>query len=303
MSKLKEITVSTQQIKELYSKKSVTINTPMRVPTNAHCIFQAHDSSSKALVRYRGGDVWTPIEKDLKVGDMFPRDSLQSSFVSSLNDSKIPLNVAIGPAGTGKTSLAVCYAADRLKMDGQAKWCETIYLSKPLVRVGDSDAIGTLPNGLEEKIAPYMASYNTVLQKAVPSSSYRETMLKTGDIQYMPLEFVRGQTFENCVFILDEFQNTSWHMINTLISRMGPKSKLILLGDLNQIDIELDPRDTGAYQLIHSPPFLNSNLSSVVELTTQYRSPMCQLATEVHTWLHEKKKKKSQKKSNETSES
>lgn len=207
-----------------------------------------------------------------------PKDLRQTVFVDSLSADQILVSVAVGPAGTGKTTLAMAYAIQQY-----TEFNKPIYLSKPTAMIGKGKAFGAVPGSIEEKMEPYIGSYQTILNKMLggKSKNYLQTMIDNKHLNYAPMEFLRGQNFENCTFILDESQNTSWHEINSLITRMGEGCKLILLGDLSQIDLPIRTEDTGLWQLINSHRFHASRLTSYVELSTQYRSELCTLMSEI----------------------
>jgi predicted ribonuclease YlaK len=96
---------------------------------------------------------------------------------------------------------------------------------------------------------------------------------------------MRGNTYDNSVIIVDEFQNMSWHQLNTLISRVGQNSKLILLGDPTQADVTFTKDDpAGMSVLLKSEPFMLSPLSSLSQLKTQYRSAICTLASDMNDY-------------------
>jgi len=110
-------------------------------------------------------------------------------------------------------------------------------------------------------------------------------MKQKKDIEFIPVELARGCTFENCTFILDEAQNLDWHELNTIVSRMGEGTKMIILGDLNQIDTKSSKENTGLAKLVESDPFFYSDLCSLTLLQTQYRSPITQLIAEVDEFI------------------
>jgi PhoH-like ATPase len=203
-------------------------------------------------------------------------------MINNLKTPSILINVVIGQAGTGKTTMALACALDRWFQENKR-----IVLSKPTAMVGQGKAFGPVPGDMEEKYAPYLASYEIAIKRLLGGNSTQqlELMKRKKQIEYVPVELVRGSEFENCTFILDEAQNLTWHELKTLISRMGSGTKLILCGDLHQIDIPLYPEETGLYKLIHSGPFLASPVSSQIELLTQYRSPITQLVADVDKWV------------------
>jgi len=203
-------------------------------------------------------------------------------LVDSFVDDSVLLAVGLGAAGTGKTTLALAYAIGQQQKQGS-----TVYMTKPVVLVHGDDsnheAFGPVPGGVDEKFAPHLASYRIVLTKVLGKNSkdYIAVMERKGDLQFLPLEYTRGCTFENCTFICDEAQNLSWHQIKSLVSRIGQGGKIILLGDLEQIDTGLSVRDTGLWKLIHSDAFADSTVTSGMMVTKQYRGPLPELISQV----------------------
>lgn len=240
------------------------------------------DEKHTALVRY-GVNGWSLVRaRDLKFQNIVPKDLHQLGFMNTLADDSILLSTAIGPAGTGKSTIALAYAWNQYQINKRS-----IILSKPACMVGMGRAFGIVPGNIQEKYAPYLESYEIVLRKILGPrcSEYLERMKLKQEFQFMPLEFTRGCTFENCTLILDESQNTTFSELNTLITRMGENSKIVLLGDLNQIDIRVPKEETGLYKLLQAEPFRKSSLTSAIELTGQYRSPIVQLMIEINEWV------------------
>jgi PhoH-like ATPase len=192
----------------------------------------------------------------------------------SLNNEKITLNVCIGAAGTGKTTLAVAYALK--EWDTKKK---KIYFSKAAVMVGKGRAFGPVPGDINQKYGPYLDSFKIVIKKVLgaKTDSYIDAMIECKNFNYQPIEFVRGNTYENCTFILDEVQNLTWHELKTLLSRMGENSKVILIGDPFQRDVSFKHTPNGMDTLLNSELFQSSSFTSFVELKKQYRSPLADL--------------------------
>jgi len=206
-----------------------------------------------------------------------PRDKQQVCFLHAVQ--QFNLSVALGGAGTGKTTLALAYAIHRLMKEDR-----TVVLCKPTRLVGGaSDAWGTLPGGTEEKMQPYMESFLFPLRKLLGDSTqmYMDKWVQQGKVIIQPLETIRGMSFENCTVILDEFQNCTAHELLSFVSRVAENSKCILLGDPSQIDIDCKWRDTGAAQFLTSGAFFHSKIAKGVKLTAQYRGPLAQLAADV----------------------
>ena len=137
---------------------------------------------------------------------------------------------AIGPAGSGKTYTAIALAVKALKN----KEVKKIILSRPAVEAGDK--LGFLPGDMKEKIDPYLQPLYDALQDMIPANKLAEYM-SNNVIQIAPLAFMRGRTLADAVIVLDEAQNTTIEQIKMFLTRMGLGSKMIITGDLTQIDL------------------------------------------------------------------
>jgi phosphate starvation-inducible PhoH-like protein len=137
---------------------------------------------------------------------------------------------AVGPAGTGKTYLSIALAVKALK----EKSVKKIILSRPAVEAGEK--LGFLPGDMKEKIDPYLQPLYDALEDMIPASRLQDMMDKR-IIQIAPLAFMRGRTLNDAVVILDEAQNTTTAQIRMFLTRMGWNSKMIITGDLTQIDL------------------------------------------------------------------
>lgn len=135
-----------------------------------------------------------------------------------------------GPAGTSKTFTA-CYTA--LKMLAERK-IQQVVLCKPIQESGEK--LGFLPGGIEDKMDPYMQSYISNLKKIV-GTEITERLIEREIIVFKPLAYMRGDTFDNCLMILDEAQNATFKQLMLFITRMGKKSKTLITGDVSQYDI------------------------------------------------------------------
>ncbi|MGL4331572.1 MAG: PhoH family protein [Bacteroidales bacterium] len=137
---------------------------------------------------------------------------------------------ALGPAGSGKTYVAIALAVRALKR----KEVRKIILSRPAVEAGEK--LGFLPGDMKEKIDPYLQPLYDALQDMLPAAKLKELM-ETNIIQIAPLAFMRGRTLSDAVVILDEAQNTTTHQIKMFLTRLGMNSKMIITGDITQIDL------------------------------------------------------------------
>lgn len=143
---------------------------------------------------------------------------------------KKDLLFAVGPAGSGKTYVAIALAVSALKN----KRVKKIILSRPAVEAGEK--LGFLPGDMKEKIDPYLQPLYDALQDMIPAAKLAEYMEK-GVIQIAPLAFMRGRTLSEAVVILDEAQNTTVPQIKMFLTRLGLGGKMIVTGDLTQVDL------------------------------------------------------------------
>ncbi len=137
---------------------------------------------------------------------------------------------ALGPAGSGKTYVAIALAVRALKN----KQVKKIILSRPAVEAGEK--LGFLPGDMKEKIDPYLQPLYDALQDMLPGAKLKEYM-ENNIIQIAPLAFMRGRTLSDAIIILDEAQNTTTHQIKMFLTRLGLNAKMIITGDITQIDL------------------------------------------------------------------
>ncbi len=137
---------------------------------------------------------------------------------------------AVGPAGTGKTYLSIALAVKALK----EKTAKKIILSRPAVEAGEK--LGFLPGDMKDKIDPYLQPLYDALEDMIPAVKLQD-MMEKHIIQIAPLAFMRGRTLSDAVVILDEAQNTTTQQIRMFLTRMGMNTKMVITGDLTQIDL------------------------------------------------------------------
>lgn len=152
----------------------------------------------------------------------------QQAFVEAFN--KNDLVFAVGPAGSGKTYTAIALAVKAFKN----KEVKKIILSRPAVEAGEK--LGFLPGDMKDKIDPYLQPLYDALEDMIPPAKLKD-YIENKIIQIAPLAFMRGRTLSDAVIILDEAQNTSVHQIKMFLTRLGMNAKMIVTGDMTQIDL------------------------------------------------------------------
>ena len=217
------------------------------------------------------------IDKDVVYG-IKPRNAEQTFAVNALCNSDIPLVSMTGKAGTGKTLLALACALQVRKNYRQ------IYIARPIVPLSNKD-IGYLPGDVESKLAPYMQPLWDNLK--VIQDQFAETdknfqlinsMIKEEKLVIEPLSYIRGRSLQRIYFIVDEAQNLTPHEIKTIITRAGEGAKLVLTGDIYQIDHPyLDAQSNGLSYLIEH--FKGQKLYAHVNLEKGERSELAELAS------------------------
>ncbi len=156
------------------------------------------------------------------------RSEKQSDYIKALKENEI--TISLGPAGTGKSFLAVSVGITML----MEKKIERVILSRPAVEAGEK--LGFLPGDMKEKVDPYLRPLYDALYELFGADKI-DKKIETGEIEIAPLAFMRGRTLKNCYAILDEAQNATETQIKMFLTRIGENSKLVVNGDPSQIDL------------------------------------------------------------------
>jgi phosphate starvation-inducible protein PhoH and related proteins len=157
-----------------------------------------------------------------------PRSQTQVSYATAIQDYDIVFG--IGPAGTGKTYLAVAAAVEALRQ----KQVSRIILTRPAVEAGES--LGFLPGDIQDKVDPYLRPLYDALDDMLPDSQL-QNLLELRTLEIAPLAFMRGRTLNNAFVILDEAQNTTVNQMKMFLTRLGNNAKAVITGDTTQIDL------------------------------------------------------------------
>ena len=181
----------------------------------------------------------------------------QNKFVDSCAHNDIVF--VIGPAGTGKTFLSVVLAVKALK----EKIIEKIVITRPVVEAGEN--LGFLPGDLQDKINPYLRPIYDSLEEILPKKKIKQ-FIDNGIIEIVPLAYMRGRTLKNSYILLDEAQNTISSQIKMFLTRMGKNSKIIITGDITQIDLK-SKKESGLVDAVKR--FNNTEGIKIVQLKDQ----------------------------------
>ena len=215
-------------------------NDPVDESKLAYCIELAKEGRIDEIRSLQGGAVAVTAKgKQIKCKTVG-----QQSYVDAIKKNTVVFGV--GPAGTGKTYLAVCLAVSAFK----SKQAEKIILTRPAVEAGEK--LGFLPGDLQEKVDPYLRPLYDALQEMLGVETY-ERLMERGYIEVAPLAYMRGRTLSNAFIILDEAQNTTKEQMKMFLTRMGEGSKMVVTGDVTQMDLP-DGKESG---LVHATKILD----------------------------------------------
>lgn len=191
----------------------------------------------KAAVRMSDGNTAISLSEDQNLNDIvlktkkrhiYPRSATQAQYIQEM--LKNELVFGLGPAGTGKTYLAVALAVSMM-LEGKI---DKIILSRPAVEAGEN--LGFLPGDLKEKVDPYLRPLYDALYEMLPAEQV-DKKIAIGEIEIAPLAFMRGRTLTNAFVILDEAQNTTPMQMKMFLTRLGENSRMVVNGDLSQVDL------------------------------------------------------------------
>ena len=202
-------------------------HTPLEDQTVRYCISLAHDGAEKR-VRELTEDFVTVTVKGRPIR---PKTLGQKEYLNAIRNNAITFGV--GPAGTGKTYLAVAMAVKAFK----AKEVSRIVLTRPAVEAGEK--LGFLPGDLQQKVDPYLRPLYDGLFDMLGAETY-ERLVEKQIIEVAPLAYMRGRTLDDSFIILDEAQNTTSEQMKMFLTRLGFGSKIVITGDITQIDLPGD---------------------------------------------------------------
>jgi PhoH-like ATPase len=213
-----------------------------------------------------------------------PRNSEQRFAIEALLDPTIPLVTLTGLAGSGKTFLALMAGLYKLKSGNSRQikipeefqtGYERLVITRTLQPVGRD--LGFLPGTMEDKMQPWLMPILDNVRHAFKDLTYFKMMIDHGEIEVAPIPYIRGRTFNNSMVLVDEAQNATIHELKTIITRIGTGSKIVLLGDIDQIDTPYIDRQSSGLSIVIDK-FRNSKLAAHVNLSKGQRSDLASAA-------------------------
>jgi|TARA_X000001388_G_scaffold41766_1_gene29390 PhoH-like ATPase len=231
-----EILVDEQVIDSFYSDKEVTLGEEHKLCPNQFIMLISNSNDKKtALAKYINHI--SPLERITKpqkgIWGTYPRNKEQQFAFDLLLDKKVPVVSLVGKAGSGKTLLAL--AAGLEQTFGNGAVYKKVVVTKPVEPMGKD--IGFLPGSMEEKMLPWLAPIQDNLQFLMgDDKTTLEMYMSQGRIEVEAMTFIRGRSISNAFVIIDEVQNMTQHEIKTVLTRVGEGTKIVLTGDIEQID-------------------------------------------------------------------
>ena len=270
------ITLTDEQIDDIYDVGCVMYEEGNAAQMRQNLYVICRSASGKnALGRFCDGMIHKVRGYDFKkLGQISPKNKEQNFALDALGSPDIDLVCLTGIAGSGKTFITLMAALDAL----QSGKYDRIVITRSIQPVGKD--IGFLPGDIREKMAPWMAPLVDNFRYAFKDMSYFEMMLDKGLIDIAPLSFIRGRTFNRSIVIVDEAQNATIHELKTIITRVGLESKVVLMGDTDQVDTPyIDKRSNGLSIVIDK--LKDSPMAAHVHLSKGERSELATLASKV----------------------
>ncbi len=272
-----EILVDEQQIDKFYSGEDIWIDKEeYKLYPNQFVMLISNSNEKKtALARFINYNA--PLKKIIssnsKIWSTTARNKEQQFALELLMDPQVPVVSLVGKAGSGKTLLALAAA---LEQTFESKKYKKIVVTKPVEPVGKD--IGFLPGSMEEKMMPWLAPIQDNLQFLMGNDKATlEMYIQNGEIEVEAMTFIRGRSIANAIIVIDEVQNMTQHEIKTVLTRVGEGTKIILTGDIEQIDnVYIDATNNGLSYVVER--LKEESLSGHVTLLKGERSKVATIA-------------------------
>lgn len=281
----KEIHVDSGVINSLYGQKSLSMSTlvkstdidPLSISQNEFVVLKSIDNTSgSALCAKRGNAlelIKTKSELYSKLG-IEAKNKEQQFALNLLENDSIPLVTLTGVPGSGKTYLTLMSALKKIEREQKNR----IIFTRPIQTVGKD--IGFLPGTLNEKMSPWLAPIVDNFRNQFGDLTYFDIMMEKGTIDIAPLSYIRGRSFNDAVIIVDEAQNATVHELKTVITRTGKNSKIVLLGDIEQVDLPYIDKDSNGLTIIIEK-LKNEIVTGHVNFEKGYRSELANIAAKL----------------------
>lgn len=262
-------------IDNLYNNKSVILSDDSlkTVNQNECVVLKSQNKSSLAIKKKEQLNLLLSSQELIKKCGIDPKNKEQIFALNILLDEAISLITLTGVPGSGKTYLALMVALKYIEKE----IFKRIIFTRPIQTVGKD--IGFLPGSLNEKMAPWLAPIVDNFRNQFGDLTYFDMMLDKGSIDVAPLSYIRGRSFNDAIIIVDEAQNATVHELKTVITRTGKNSKIILLGDIEQVDLPYVNKYSNGLTIVIEK-LKNELLTGHVNFTKGYRSELANIAAE-----------------------
>lgn len=281
-SGIEVVKVSSSTVDDTYSEGFVSCSAIGIEPKPNQMVVLEDETNPKrtALTIHKESGSHCKVVSDYKkepVWGVKPRNKEQMMALNLLMDPSIPIVTLVGKAGSGKTLLAL--AAGLQQTFGHSSEYKKLLVTKPVEPVGKD--IGFLPGTLEEKMMPWLAPIQDNLQFLLGDDrATLDLYVQEGKIEVEAMTYIRGRSISNSFIIIDEAQNINQHEVKTILTRVGEGTKIILTGDVEQIDnVYVDERNNGLSYIIEK--FKDERLSGHIHLVKGERSPVATMAAKV----------------------
>ena len=273
----RDLEVSAEVINSLYEEKTIEL-WDKRIAVYPNLYLELKDVANEkhtGLARVMK-DGRITLVKTSYASELKPRNREQVFALDALLNDNISVVVLTGCCGSGKTLLALAAAMEKLDKGTYDK----IILTRPMSEVGKYK-LGALPGDANEKFGPYLLNYMTNLEYFAGSKWGAKELLAQGQFEIIPIQLMRGASFNNCFIIADEVQVLGHTEILTIGTRVGENSKIVVLGDLSQRDENITKEKTGIYKLVNDKRMRESPLAAAIELQVNERSETARLFSQV----------------------
>jgi len=272
------VLVDDQIIDRFYEKQNVYLEDRGLVPNQYVMMVSSSNEKKTALGRYINHvDPIRQLLKSQKIWGIKPRNKEQQFLMDALMDPRIQIVTAIGKAGSGKTICAIAAGLEQTIDEAKAEYSRVI-VSRPVQPLGKD--LGFLPGTLEEKMSPWLMPIQDNLQFLMGNNKLTlDIYRQKGTIEIEALTYIRGRSISNAFIIIDEAQNLTTHELKTIITRVGEGTKIVLTGDIEQIDnVYIDATSNGLTHAVEK--FKNFELASHVTLHKGERSKVATFAAQ-----------------------